>query len=296
MALCNLETTRGQGWQQMQSLIDTTRQMCRSRQSAQQAATLTVAQQESRQLPLWSESVRGIPNTILRSALFGAIKRGRRMYMQGEVVASFEDVTILQTGPRLDQADLDVWEECLHLARIGGLGTRIQFAAHGFLKAIGRDTGKSQHEWLKDAFRRLTSTVVEIKCGKHAYFGSMLHHGARDDETGHYCIEINPAIVSLYGSDGWTAVEFARRRALKGQPLAQWLFCFYSSHSRPYPVKVSSILRWSGSETSELKRFRQRLRDVLTRLEAVTGWAWEIDDNDLLHIHKEPRKRVGRCG
>lgn len=296
MALCNLETARGQGWQQMQSLIDTTRQMCRNRQSAQQAATSTSAPTEIGQLPLWSEAVRGVPNTILRSALFGAIKRGRRMYMQGEKVASFGNVTIFQTGPRLDQADLDVWEECLHLARIGGLGTRIQFAAHGFLKAIGRDTGKSQHEWLKDAFRRLTSTVVEIKCGQRAYFGSMLHHGARDDGTGHYCIEINPAIVSLYGTDGWTAVEVAQRRALKGQPLAQWLLGYYSSHNKPYPVKVESILRWSGSDCAELKRFRQRLRDVLIRLEAVTGWAWEIDDNDLLHIHKEPRKRVGRCG
>ncbi|MFZ2391997.1 MAG: hypothetical protein WAW68_06085 [Rhodoferax sp.] len=39
----------------------------------------------------------------------------------------------IHTGPQLDQADLDVWEQCLHLARTGGLGTRIQFTAGGFL-------------------------------------------------------------------------------------------------------------------------------------------------------------------
>ena len=37
------------------------------------------------------------------------------------LVASYEGVTILQTGPRLDQGDLDVWEQCMHLARTGGL-------------------------------------------------------------------------------------------------------------------------------------------------------------------------------
>lgn len=240
------------------------------------------------QLPLWPEPVRGVPNSILRSALFGAIKRGRRTYLQGEPVASYEGVTILQTGPRLDQADLDVWEQCMHLARTGGLGTRIQFAAHGFLKAIGRGTGKSQHEWLRNAFRRLASTVVEVKDGKRAYFGPMLHHGARDDETGRYVIEINPAIAQLYSSDGWTQIEWEQRQALHKQPLAQWLHGFYSTHAKPYPMKVETIHRLCGSENKELKGFRRELRDALAKLEAATGWTCEIDDADLVQINKKP--------
>lgn len=240
------------------------------------------------QLPLWPEPVRGVPNSILRSALFGAIKRGRRTFMQGEPIASYEGVTILQTGPRLDQADLDVWEQCMHLARTGGLGTRIQFAAHGFLKTIGKDTGKSQHEWLRNAFRRLAASVVEIKDGKRAYFGPMLHHGTRDDESGHYCIEINPAIVSLYGSDGWSAIEFEQRKALKRQPLAQWLHGFYTTHAAPYPIKVETIHRLSGSEAKQMKHFRAELREALEKLEGATGWAWVINDGDLVQIDKKP--------
>lgn len=246
------------------------------------------------QLPLWPEPVRGVPNSILRSALFGAIKRGRRAYMQRQKVASYEGVTILQTGPRLDQADLDVWEQCMHLARTGGLGTRIQFAAHGFLKGIGRATGGKNMEWLKDAFARLASTVVEIKDGKRVYFGPMLHHGARDDETGHYVIEINPAIVSLYGSDGWSSVEFEQRKALKRQPLSQWLHGFYSTHAKPFPLKVETIHRLSGSETKQMKHFRATLRESLGRLQEVTGWSWEIDDSDLVHIKKAPTASQGR--
>ena len=267
--------------------IEATRQKAKERQPVELPA-VPAAPPKVVQLPLWPEPVRGVPNSILRSALFGAIKRGRRMFMQREPIASYEGVTILQTGPRLDQADLDVWEQCMHLARTGGLGTRIQFAAHGFLKATGRATGGKDVEWLKGAFARLASSVVEIKDGKRAYFGPMLHHGTRDDETGHYCIEINPAIVSLYGSDGWSAVEFEQRKALKRQPLAQWLHGFYTTHAAPYPIKVETIHRLSGSENKELKGFRRELREALAKLEAATGWTWEIDDSDLVQINKRP--------
>ena len=240
------------------------------------------------QLPLWPDPVRGAPNSILRSALFGAIRRGRRTFMQREAVASYAGVTILQTGPRLDQADLDVWEQCMHLARTGGLGTRIQFAAYGFLKGIGRSVGGKDIEWLKGAFARLASSVVEIKDGKRVYFGPMLHHGTRDDETGHYCIEINPAIVSLYGSDGWSQVEFEQRKALKRQPLAQWLHGFYTTHAAPYPIKVGTIHRLSGSETKQLFHFRAELREALGKPKGVTGWGWKIDESDLVQISKKP--------
>lgn len=43
--------------------------------------------------------------------LFGAIKRGRRAYLQREALASVDGVTVLFTGPRLDQADLGFGEQ-----------------------------------------------------------------------------------------------------------------------------------------------------------------------------------------
>lgn len=238
------------------------------------------------QLPLWAEPVRGVPNAVLRSALFGAIKRGKRAYQQGIKKASVEGVTVIHTGPQLDQADLDVWEQCLHLARTSGLGTRIQFSAGGFLKAIERSTGGKDIDWLKNAFRRLSSSVVEVADGKRAYFGPMLIGGARDDESGNYVIEINPKIVSLFGTDGWSSIEFETRRALKKQPLSQWLHGFYSSHARPFPMKVETLHRLCGSEAKQMSHFRADLRDALSRLAQVTGWTWKIDDSDLVHVTK----------
>jgi hypothetical protein len=238
-------------------------------------------------LPIWPEATRGVPNVALRSALFGAIRRGPRTYVQARPVASVNGITVMFTGPRLDQADLDVWEQCLHLARTQGLGCEIRFSAHSFLKSIGRSTGKAQHEWLKNAFRRLMSTAVEFQEGRRAYAGPLLHHWARDEETGQQVIVLNPGIVALYGNDGWTQVEWAQRQALKGLPLAQWLHGFYSTHAEPFAMKVETH-RLCGSETKELFHYRAELREALEHLAGIAGWTWEIDSNDLALINRKP--------
>ena len=101
------------------------------------------------QLPLWPEPKRGAPNAALRSALFAAIQGKGRRYMDREVLAAQRGVTVRFTGKQLDQADLDVWEQTLHLARTQALGTRCRFTEKGFLKALGRQSGKSGRDWLR---------------------------------------------------------------------------------------------------------------------------------------------------
>ena len=77
-------------------------------------------------------------------------------------------------------------EQTLHLARTQALGTECYFTAHGFLKALGRATGKQNHEWLKSALVRLAGAVVEITSGRRTYFGTLIEGGARDEDTGRY--------------------------------------------------------------------------------------------------------------
>ena len=90
------------------------------------------------QLPLWPEPKRGTPNAVLRGALFAAIHKDRQYMHRKELIATQDGVTIRYTGEQLDQSDLDVWEQVLHLARTQALGTRCYFTAHGFLKALDR--------------------------------------------------------------------------------------------------------------------------------------------------------------
>lgn len=246
------------------------------------------------QLPLWPESVRGVPNSVLRSALFGVVRRGRRAYQERAEKAAPQGIRVLHTGPTLDQGDLDVWEQCLHLAREQALGDRVEFTAHSFLKAIGRGTGRSQHEWLKKALVRLAASVVEIEDGPRGYWGPLIHGGARDEDSGRYVVEINPQIRAIYGDGGWTQLELEQRQALAKKPLSQWLHGYYSSHARPFPVKVATLHRLCGSETKQLKHFRAELRSALERVEAATGWQWRIDRADLVHVEKQPTPAQAR--
>lgn len=243
-------------------------------------------------LPEWPERARGIPNGALRSSLFGAIRRGPRKFLKRTKLESVNGLTIIFNGPRLSQSDLDVWEHCLHLARVNGTGCKIRFTAYSFLKAIGRSTGKSDREWLKGVLLDLASSVVEINDGKRAYFGPLIHHGTRDDQTFEYVVEINPRVALLYGADGWTQVEWSQRQALRRQPLAQWIHGFYSTHAVPYPYKVETLKRLAGSQNEHLFSFRQELRSALTRVAEVTGWRWRIAEADLVHVAKDVQGRI----
>jgi hypothetical protein len=224
------------------------------------------------QLPLWPEPTRGVPNGVLRSALFGAIKRGKRRYMEREPIASVKGVSIVYTGPRLDQSDLDAWEGALHLARLVKLGNRIEFTEKGFLRSIGRggpsggNIGKSDREWLRKVLARLTATAIEVTQGPYTYVGSLIDEYFRDSASSRYVVILNPRMKALFNRDGWTQIDWHIRHALIGHPLAQWLHGFYSTHAAPVPYKVETLHHLCGSETGE------NAKTDAERHKALLGW------------------------
>ena len=123
-----------------------------------------IALNDNPKLPQWPVQTRGIPNICLRSALFGVIQRGERRALKGELISSVKGLEIRYTGWQLDQGDFDVLAHALHLvATKKSSEGYVQFTVKGFLHGIHRKAGKSGREWLKDCFRRLTGTAVEIK-------------------------------------------------------------------------------------------------------------------------------------
>jgi hypothetical protein len=243
------------------------------------------------QLPLWPEAKRGAPNAVLRGALFAAIQGKNRVgLLRKELIATQDGVRIRYTGAQLDQADLDVWEHALHLARTQALGSACYFTAHGFLKALGRQTGKSGHDWLGEALARLAATSVEITAGRRTYFGSLIEEGVRDEETGRYVVVINPKLARFYGRSQWTQIDRQQRQALRRKPLALWLHGFYASHAKPYSLTVEYLHKLSGSQTKQLKHFKQNLAQALRDLQAVGAIrGFEIRD-DVVHVQTVPSK------
>lgn len=238
------------------------------------------------QLPIWPEPARGIVNSALRGALFAAIQGRNRRYIKGELLTVQKGMEIRFTGMQLDQSDLDVWEQALHLARMHPLGTRCDFSAHGFLKALGRRTGKSDYEWLKNVFRRLTACAVEITHDRYTYGGSLMEF-YRDEETQQYRLEINPKITALYNA-GWTAIDWQQRQQLRRKPLALWLHGFFASHADPHPMKVVTLQQLSGSQNKDRWGFKRDLIKALESLKLIGAiMDFEIK-NDLVYVKRAP--------
>jgi len=244
------------------------------------------------QLPLWPEAVRAVPNGFLRSALFGVIRRGRRRFVKGEQIAAVDGIEIRYTGERLDQDDLNVWESVLHIARLQELGTQCRFTAYSLLKLIDKKDTGSNRETLHKQLMRLKATAIEFRHGRYSYAGSLIDEVYRDKKTQQYVLILNPKLCALFGADNFTQIEWAVRRDLDGQQLAQWLHGFYASHAQPFPVKIETLHRLCGSESGEMWKFAQTLRHALHAVAETSAahgqvFRYEIQGN-VVHVEKSP--------
>lgn len=240
------------------------------------------------QLPLWPEPKRGAPNSFIRSALFAAIQSKDRQFIKEAVLASQDGITVKFTGEQLNQADLDVWETIVHLAREHPLGTYCSFTAHGILKALGLPTGNSQHKQLHSTILRLTACAVEVTHEGKTYFGPLIMSGAKDELTRHYGVELNKGIIRLFGDNQWTALDWQQRQALRGQPLAQALHAFYSSHREPFAVKLATLQAYTGSRNKQMASFKRQVRAALDDLVSVGFLASYEFEGSLVRVRRVP--------
>jgi hypothetical protein len=239
--------------QKLASLGEHIKQRTRERQAQAQAQTLEVPA-TALVIPLpqpWAEAMRACPLTMLRSALFGVVRRGRRQYLNDVEIAAWPGVSIRYKGERLDQADLDVWMQAVHLFRHSGLGSRLHLSAHSFLKAIDRATGNLNHQWLRKSFTRMIACAVIIKVGRYSYAGNLVHEFWLDEETSKYVLSINPHLAALF-ADGYSLIEWEQRQALGNKDLAKWLLGYISTHQatvlKPHRIGLDKLQRLCGAE------------------------------------------------
>jgi len=245
------------------------------------------------QLPLWPEPVRAVPNGFLRSALFGAIAKGKRRYIDGEQLAALDGIEIRYTGQRLDQGDLDVWESVLHAVRLQELGSQCRLTSYALLKLMGKtDTGKNRAT-LNKRITRLVASALTVKQGRYSYIGSLLSFAAKDEETQEWVIELDAKLRPLFAADQFTQIEWRVRHALDGKPLAQWLHGFYASHAKPFPLRMETLLKLAGSEDANPRSAQQTLRKALDAVAEASaahgeGFSYEIR-GDIVHVEKKAR-------
>lgn len=254
------------------------------------------------QLPLWEESVRALPNSLARSALFTAANRSiARENLRNRKIASVKGIEIIYTGEELRQEDGDVFLQIVHLARQQPLGEIVEFSGYGLLKELDWTTSKASYDRLRECINRLSTTTVQVKMSfpgeisREKGFGSSLIRKFEWDETAargtsqRWRVWLEPEIIYLFRENTYTKIDWKQR--LRLPPLAKWLHQFYFSHREPIGYKVETIKMLCGSRIAVLGKFRYKLREALDNLIEV-GFllSYHIDRaTDVLTVRRAPK-------
>ncbi len=252
-----------------------------------------IAELQLKLFPDWPDDRRGAPNTVIRSAIFGVIRRGRRQRVSDLPVAAPNGWSITMTGWRLDQHDLDLWLEVHHLARNAKPGEEVRFTLHSMLRRIGR-TGKlggDNYAWLEERLKALYQTTLLVDSGRHVGgAGNLIRNFRVDRETGEAIIETNPTLRTLWESI--THLQVEQRRALGSNQLAKALHAVLASHAEWMPMRVGTLMRRVGADYANLRFFKRDLKAVLDDFVA-RGWLRSYrftvgTEGELLEIDKVP--------
>lgn len=240
------------------------------------------------QLPLWDEDQRGAPSAVLRSALFGVIKRGNREAVERQLLAAWAGNEIRYTGFRLDQGDLDCWLQVLHVARQFPLGKDVRFTARGFLRTIGRSGGGKDQAWLQRSLGRMQACGVFIRSASgQGYQGSLIQNFFVDEESGRYVVSLDPLVATLF-DEAFVKLSM-EKRLLLGSDLSRWLHGYVQSHKatkvHPHRVGLGQLRELCGSDSKHMTSFRQKLRAAMSELQSQNiVMSWRITDGDALEF------------
>ncbi|NCN70795.1 MAG: TrfA family protein [Rhodoferax sp.] len=263
----------------------------------EKAASLTV---EINQFPLWPDVMRSLPNEILRSALFNARNRSNpRVMMKNEPIAIIGDGRITYRGEELRQDDETVWLQLVHLARHHVAGQLVEFTAYSFCKEISWPIGKRSYDRLKESFRRMQATGLDVyskRLDRGVSLSMIPFFEYVDSETQkslpRWRVRIAPELVDLFGNDHYTRIEWEQRLQLP-DGLATWLHGYLASHRIPHPIKIDTIALGSGMNTVEKTELRRLIKRALTNL-VDCGFLLSFEiARDLVTVKRAPNSHSG---
>lgn len=248
----------------------------------------------------WGEQYRGMPNDLIRNALFNVRQNQPRRKLENAPIATLRNQVVFFTGEELRIRDEDLVMQIFHFARDFKLGEPWQVSGQDFLAGLHRSNGKRGYKELYESLIRLSKghlTMIKKADGNDdtvvleagAILGHLrIEHSKRGGPT-LITIMVNPDMRRLWDSMGYTLVNWEQRQKLRS-PLSKWLHRFYSSHVSPFPYTLQRIFDLSGSAVESLTKFRQTVRASLREL-ADMGFldSWWLDGDDLVHVVRGQR-------
>jgi len=235
-------------------------------------------------LPGFEEIMRAMPNHIARSSLFAPVARGKKKIHKGVILESRSDAVIKFSGEQLDEAQADVWMQCMKEAMQKPLGKPVIINRAGFLKEIGRPVGNTQYQWLQRSMEALAFAMLTIevsKAGKPKYHigkNRAIHliAGFDYDETlEEYTLTIDPRWKTMFDNREFALVDWEKRLQFgKQQDYAkalQRLIATSSDEIQKYGLEwLKGKLVSEGSELRKFKASLLKAANELLRLKIIT--------------------------
>jgi hypothetical protein len=239
------------------------------------------------QLPRWKDLERAIPNHLARSSLFAPVQRGKRKAHRGTRLATRSDVEIYFDGDQLDEADCDVWMQCLHEARKVPLGQPIIINRSQFLRSIGRRPDGRTYLWLHESMSRLTFGMLSISTKKYSIGknskGSSLHLIDKfdfDHDYDQYVLSIDARMRSLFSDREFALVDWNKRMQIAHRTdLAKFLQRLVATSADQVHRHALDDLRERACYTGRMRDFKVAMTEAmaeLERLEIIAGARIEL--------------------
>ena len=267
----------------------------KQRQKAEEEAKL-LGKTMQQLLPEIFEDKRAIPNSFLRGALFGMVRKGRRALVENQPIFTMSQYEVRFSGSELDQNDLELWDTLMYLAKKRNVESELRITLYELCQQMRMPDNGINRKTLLGRIKRLAFGQVNIKSNNKEYFGSLIDDGYIDSTNdGKLVIRYNKRLAPLFTDNDYTLISADIRHLLGDNQLARWLYNFYESHNKPMPFSIDFIQKLCRSENS-FKDFKYRLKFALADVQkahlavnAKSRWSYEITKNNYLLVHPTGR-------
>ena len=259
----------------IQSRIDKARKSARARKREELAD-----RHAQGQLALWPESERGIPNELVRCAVFSAKNRKERreVYRANAplIVPVIGGGEVVYIGEELRQDDETVWMQLVHLAK-EARSESVSFTPYSFLKAVKWPIKGTSYTRLLTSIRRLATSGLEV-------YSSRFDKGVSTKLIAKYEYSKGadtPWKVQVFNKDDellflfdklYSRLDWESRLTLP-EGVSTWLHGFFSSHREPFDHKIETLAVGAGltleseedaqlDEAARTAKRKARLREI----------------------------------
>lgn len=251
------------------------------------------------QLPDIFEDKRLVPNSFLRGALFGVVKKGKRAVVKDEKIFSMSHYDISFSGEYLDQNDLELWDSLIYLAKNKLVDYELRITLYELRKFLGYTQSRRVYDTIITRAKRLKFAMLEIKKDSVKYFGSLIDDVLIDDkDEGKLVVRFNKRLVNLFSEKDYTIISVDIRKRIGENQLARWLYNFYESHQEPLPFTIELLKKLCRSEAN-IYKFKSMLKEALELVRkghhsVGRNFEYEIKE-DTLYIKKDkPHKLISK--